>query len=194
MVKINPQKIVGKWRKGYALDVHTVSSTYLGPNEYGHEQWDNVRSEMGELLYRLKYNGDESAVQPIVETVRDVLAKNRKFDVIVPVPSSRKRSLPPVKTIADGIGHALGVAVAECVTPVREATELKDVTDPEQRKALLNGLYTIDPAHTRGKRVLMFDDLFRSGATMNAVAELLYGAGGAADVCALTLTCTRSKR
>ena len=47
-------EIEGNWAKGLAFDVHTLSSTYLGPNEFGHDQWENTRSEMGELLYKLE--------------------------------------------------------------------------------------------------------------------------------------------
>ena len=39
----------------------------------------------------------------------------------------------------------------------------------------------------------MFDDLFRSGATMNSITVTLYEQGHASDVFALTLTRTRSK-
>jgi competence protein ComFC len=68
------------------------------------------------------------------------------------------------------------------------------VSDPEERKRLMEGLYAVDGTHTQGKKVLLFDDLYRSGTIMNAIAEALYTSGGAADVVALTLTYTRSNR
>ncbi len=46
----------------------------------------------------------------------------------------------------------------------------------------------------QGKGVLLFDDLFRSGATMNAITAALYDEGGAGNVFALTITRTRSHR
>ncbi len=46
----------------------------------------------------------------------------------------------------------------------------------------------------QGRSVLLFDDLFRSGATMNAITSSLYDQGTARDVYALTLTRTRSKQ
>ena len=48
-------RLIGDWELGLAFDLHTVTSTYLGPNQFGHDQFDNTRSEMGELLYKLKY-------------------------------------------------------------------------------------------------------------------------------------------
>jgi predicted amidophosphoribosyltransferase len=195
MVQIHPKRIHGKWKSGIALDVHTVSSVYLGPDEFGRDQFDTKRSKLGELLYRLKYLGDASEVPAIVETACNFLktARGVRFDLIVPVPASKKRNPPPVLTVARGIGETLGIAVADCVVPSRETAPLKDVNDPAERAKLLQGLYTVDASLTRGKKLLLFDDLFRSGATMNAITEVLYQTGEAADVRALALTCTRSK-
>jgi competence protein ComFC len=52
----------------------------------------------------------------------------------------------------------------------------------------------VDPAHTEGGHVLLFDDLFRSGATMNAITDVLLGKGKAASVRAFTITRTRSNQ
>ena len=46
----------------------------------------------GELLFRLKYRGDLSAVTEIVEAATDFLRRSRnRFDLIVPVPPSGHR-------------------------------------------------------------------------------------------------------
>ena len=195
MVAINPKKISGKWISGYSLDVHTLSSTHLGVNEHGHDVSDTKRSEVGELLYRLKYRGDQEAAKEIIEAAASVLRPSRaKFDLIVPVPPSGVRPVQPVIILANGIGAALGLPIADCIATTRPATPLKGVMGPERRKELLVGLYSVDPAVTARKNILLFDDLFRSGSTMNAITELLLGAGKAASVRALTVTRTRSNQ
>jgi hypothetical protein len=89
MAAINPQPITGRWLKGIALDVHTVRSTYLGVNEFGRDMFDTVRSELGELLVRLKYRGDRSAAPEIIATAADFLRPYLdRFDRIIPVPPS----------------------------------------------------------------------------------------------------------
>jgi competence protein ComFC len=85
IVKINPISIEGRWRSGFALDLHTTSSTPIGPNEFGHMQFDTVRPAIAELLYRLKFRADRSAAEPIIETAADFIVRaDGKFDAIVP--------------------------------------------------------------------------------------------------------------
>lgn len=35
-------KIEGSWEKGYAFDIHTISSVFTGDNEFGHPTFDTV--------------------------------------------------------------------------------------------------------------------------------------------------------
>ena len=193
IVKINPIKIEGHWHSGVALDLHTTSSTPIGHNEFGHMQFDTVRPEIAELLFRLKNRADKEAAGSIIETAANFLASCRdKFDSIVTVPPSHQRVLQPVIVLAEGIGAALGVPVLSCITTTRSTTQLKNVTDPEERKKQVDGLYQVDATQTQGRNVLLFDDLFRSGTTMNAITDELLGSGKAAVVRALTITKTRS--
>jgi competence protein ComFC len=195
MAVINPQRIRGRWIKGIALDIHTISSTYIGVNEHGHDVFDTVRSELGELLVRLKYKGDQSAAAEIISTAVGYLGPYRHvFDRIIPVPPSVARTVQPVIILANGIGTALGVPVIDCITTTREATQLKGITDLELRLKLLDGLHQVDPIHTEAGKILLFDDLFRSGATMNAITDVLTRQGRAASVRAFTITRTRSNQ
>ncbi|HUZ68033.1 MAG TPA: ComF family protein, partial [Beijerinckiaceae bacterium] len=148
-----------------------------------------------ELLYQLKYRQDQAAAQAIIAAAAAYLKPHRQlFDMLVPVPPSTPRAVQPVLVLANGIGAAVGLPVASCIVTTRATTQLKSVTDSEQRRQLLEGLYTIDAVHTTGKRVLVFDDLFRSGATMNAITDVLLQQGKAASVDAFTITRTRSNQ
>ena len=40
-------EIKDNWKKGFALDLHTKSSTYLGPDEFGHDQFETTRTVRG---------------------------------------------------------------------------------------------------------------------------------------------------
>jgi competence protein ComFC len=80
------------------------------------------------------------------------------------------------------------------VRKVRETSQLKDVFDFDERARMLDGVFQVDSGLVAGKTLLVFDDLYRSGATLNAVTSVLYDQGGAKNVLALTLTRTRSHR
>jgi competence protein ComFC len=196
MVEINPTRIPGRWSNGYTLDLHTTGSDLAGHDGYGHPQFASKRSELGELLYRLKFRGDKSVVSEIAEVVRTFAESYLpKVDLIVPVPPSTPRKEQPVILIAHAIGARIGIPVFEdCVWKVRETSQLKNVFDFEERSRLLDGAFEIDRFVANGKTVLLFDDLYRSGATLNAVNSLLYDRGGAKDVLALALTRTRLLR
>ena len=193
MANYQERLIQGAWKQGYALDLHTLNSTFLGYDEYGHARFDSTRSEVGELLYRLKYGQDASAADEIAQTARHLLGRWKlEVDMVVPVPPTSQRALQPVPVLARKIAQLMGVNYAECVTRVKDIAQLKKVTDLDQRAELLDGAHGVDAALTAGKSVLLFDDLFRSGATMNAITAALYEEGKAAAVYALTVTRTRS--
>jgi predicted amidophosphoribosyltransferase len=195
MVHFQSRPIHGTWRKGYALDLHTISSTLLGYDAFGRMQFDTKRSEIGDLLYKLKYNHDMRVVPEIVEAVEKLLkAWNPMVDILVPVPPSTPRKVQPVLVRAKTISQQLHIPLANCVSRVRDIPQLKDVLDRNERVKLLDGLHKVDTSATQGKRVLLFDDLYRSGATMNAITAELYGKGKASEVFALTITRTRSNQ
>jgi len=195
VITFQPKKLPGRWREGYALDLHTVSSTYLGDDEFGHPRFETIRSEIGELLYKLKFGSDQTVVSAIAEALEKFLSDWRPgVDVIVPVPPSTERTLQPVTVLVEELGRRLDIATIKCIKKVRDTPQLKNVTDFDERLHLLEGLHEVDPSEIRGKRILLFDDLYRSGATMNAITDILYDSGGAAEVFALTVTRTRSNR
>lgn len=194
VIKISPKVIKGKWMDGFALDYHTVSSEYIGDDEYGHPQYDTKRTPLGELLYRLKYHHDRSVIDMIVTTTVDfVTSRVWPIDLIIPVPPSSPRSFQPVIALAEQIAARLQKPFSDsAATKVKDIPELKNIYDFNKRTNLLAGAFRVSP-EVKGRTLLLFDDLYRSGATLNAVCSQITAAG-AEKVYALALTMTRSKR
>lgn len=190
-----PMRIPGRWREGYVLDYHSLGSTYLGDDEYGHPMFDTKRSDVGELLYRLKYRSDGSVLEDLVDTASGFIRSwNPGVNILIPVPPSRARSQQPVHLISEALGRKMGIRVEpSAVWRVKEAPELKNVYDYDERLRLLEGAHRIEVSVVKGQRVLLFDDLYRSGATMNAITTALYDEGAVLDVYALAITRTRSR-
>jgi competence protein ComFC len=195
MTNFTPRKIIGTWRQGWALDLHTLRSEFIGYDEFGHARFDTIRPPIGELLYKLKYGSDKSAIEGIAEVAEKFLTEWKPaVDSLVPVPSSTLRPWQPVTVIAEATSRRTKIPLVTCVTRTRDAPQLKNVFDLDQRLKLLDGLHAVDKTATQRKGVLLFDDLYRSGATMNAITDALYREGEAKDVFALTVTRTRSNQ
>lgn len=188
----NPRKIDGPWTDGRVLDLHSTGSEFLGYDEFGHEQFDTRRTEVGELLYRLKYRSDATAIAEIGAVAEELIRSWRiEFDIIVPAPPTRPRRVQPLYQIAEELARRLGVPLLKAVTKnAAGAAELKDLREFHERQAVLQGALSVDSRAVAGKRVLLIDDLIRSGATLGAVSTALSDAG-AATIFAFALTKTR---
>ena len=200
MAKINPQRISGNWTEGFVLDVHTLSSTFLGYDEFGHERFDTKRSELGELLFRLKSRADESALDDILQTVVEYLTKSwqivASLDLIIPMPPSNiSRPSQPVMKLARGVSSRTGVPISQdALVKIKETPQLKNVYDYHERTELLKDAFRVERSLVQGKSLLLLDDLYRSGATMNEASRVLRETGNAKMVYVLALTKTRSIR
>ncbi|MCX5991882.1 MAG: ComF family protein [Chloroflexi bacterium] len=200
MAKINPQRISGNWTEGFVLDVHTLSSTFLGYDEFGHERFDTKRSELGELLFRLKSRADESALDDILQTVVEYLTKSwqivASLDLIIPMPPSNiSRLSQPVMKLARGVSSRTGVPISQdALVKIKETPQLKNVYDYHERTELLKDAFRAERSLVQGKSLLLLDDLYRSGATMNEASRVLRETGNAKMVYVLALTKTRSIR
>ena len=194
MIEIHPKEIHGSWDQGYVLDLHTISSTMIGYNEFGHPEFDTVRSDLGELVYRLKYKADKSVISQIVEvTVGFVNSWKIHPDAVVPIPPSKvQRTFQPVVEIASELARSLGIALdTTSLRKGKTTPQMKDIGDFAARTAALEDAFTSNKGFA-GKQVLLIDDLFQSGATMNVAARTLKQHGLANRVYALVLTRTRN--
>lgn len=196
MIKYNARKLGGPWKSGYVLDLHTTSSVLIGYNEYGHAQFDTTYSEVGALLNRLKYHSDKSSLPQLVEAATGFIRSwGIEFNAIVPVPPSKVyRTFQPVLTLATEIANTFKVPILRsAIGKAKQIPELKNVYDVNERKRLLADAFEANAAVAKGQSILLIDDLYRSGATMNAITEVLLKAGASA-VYAFAFTQTRTKR
>lgn len=188
------QNLKGKWKVGWAIDLHTVSSTPIDDNHF-----DTVRTEIGELLYQLKYCKDVSKIQLLADIVVDFL-KTRLvtpyLSAIIPIPPSDiTRTSQPVYEIAKVVGEKLKLKVDyDYLLKIRPTSQLKSIDDPEERRKILADVFQVKDQRYAGKKVLLFDDLYRSGETMNVATQVLIDSGHVNNVYVLAITKTRSKK
>jgi competence protein ComFC len=195
-VMANPIQVEGAWRLGWALDLHTISSVLIGYDQNGREQFDTKRSQLGELVYQLKYRGQSQAADEIAGAMATFFADKPNLlahvGLVVPMPASTQRAVQPVTTIASKLAQLLRKPFSEnAIQKTKETPTLKSITDLAQRREVLDGAFAGDTAQLNRKGVLLVDDLYRSGSTANAVTLALIAAG-ASPVYFIAATKTRS--
>ena len=179
-MEVQVKKIEGGWDQGFVLHKHTISSVYLGDDEWGHPRFDNTRSEPGEALYQLKYKHDWSQVEPLaVQVQTSLLPLFGKIGLIVPMPASTVRTRQPVNELANVLGRLTGIPVFEEMVVKAPAppgsVPLKNMHTKAEKDAALAGRFSINQCITNEGRwnALLLDDLFDTGATMAAVCQAL---------------------
>lgn len=176
----HPRQLPGPWDAGWALGFH---SQFTGAN------WK--RSDAGELAYRLKYQDDLSVLPKLVEQAAALIADHPELaqvDAIVPVPPSTPRLHDPVSSFAKALSTRFGLAYLPVLVKSRQTSPQKELHTLAQKRKNVAGAFELQLS-IRGKRLLVVDDLFDSGATLEEIYHLLQRVG-ATKVCVLTLTRT----
>ena len=114
---------------------------------------------------------------------------------LIPVPPSKPRRLQPIEVLADRLGDKTGLLVRfRYLLKVKETPPLCSLDDPQSRRAQLRGAFRVLERSLAGKRVLLFDDVYRSGETLREATRVLYNEGKVKAVYVLVLTKTRWRR
>lgn len=178
---VNVKEITGVWDSGYSLDKHTVSSTYVGDNEWGRPQFDTVRTDVGEAVFRLKYRDDFAKCTDIAQSIHDDIVSRLPFiSFIVAMPPSKARSKQPVQEIALELANIAGKRCIDGLLVKSKPTpQMKDIDSRQERIELLMEAFEIDDnvvAETlpqTGYNVLIVDDLYDTGTSLEVATQTL---------------------
>lgn len=122
--------------------------------------------------------------------VADRLLDPREFDLLIPVPlhpkREQERGFNQATLLAKEVGRGCGLPVGRRLLRRVRATEAQRGARKE-REANVKGAFRVDrPEKVNGRRVLLIDDVFTTGATVSECAKALMAAG-AAEVAVYTL-------
>jgi ComF family protein len=147
-----------------------------------------------QAIHLLKYRGKLHVKRPLLHLARAHFGEHfpdTAFDAIIPVPLHRNRLMQrefnQAAVLARGLARQLNVPVLERpLVRVRWTRPQVELSGDERRRNVKNAFAVTNPTSIAGKIVLLVDDVFTTGATLDEAANTLKAAGVAqVDVFAL---------
>jgi predicted amidophosphoribosyltransferase len=187
-------QIHGNWDLGYVLDRHIQQSTFLGEDEYGNPKFETIRTEIGEKLYQLKYKSAFENVEILAQEITNRLGHIfSSSSLIIPMPPSKARTRQPVIEIARSVGKKMNKPCLENILIKSGTTaQMKDIPTKEEKKTALLNCFSINDVLSEGQYdVLVIDDLFSTGSSLESACEVLRKYRKIAKIYVVALTRTK---
>ncbi len=146
-------------------------------------------------IYRFKYGGRREYAQFFGEDLARFLGdyiRSTGAQVLIPVPlhpnRQKKRGYNQAALLARVLGEQLGIEVrSHYVHRIRDTKPMKNLTAKERQNNLKKA-FIIKQNDVKLKVVMLVDDIYTTGSTMDGVTEALM-AGGVEEVYFVTLAC-----
>lgn len=142
------------------------------------------------LIHLYKYGKIESLAHPLGRLLIEALPSCEPVDVVIAMPmhwrKQWERGFNQAELLAGPVARHLGASLRTNLQRTRYTKPQAGLSEAE-RQANLKGSFRVKrPEGVSGKRILLIDDVFTTGATLRVAAAALKDAG-AARVAALTL-------
>jgi ComF family protein len=141
---------------------------------------------MRECIHLLKYEGKTALSKPLGMRLSNLVERDSiEVDLLVPVPlhpkKRRERGFNQAELLSSKIASQLGIPINRKDLVKRKPTPSQTELDRRERITNVKGSFAIrkrDPFFN--KRVLLVDDVFTTGATVNECSRVLLEAGAKA--------------
>lgn len=152
------------------------------------------RGAVREMVHRLKYGGELWLARPLGDFLEKGLAderlRGRSFEGIVAVPlhlrRRRERGFNQSEVLANELARRVGWPRIGALERVRHTTTQTHFDRDHRMQNLRNAFRMRQNARVSGKNLLLVDDIFTTGSTLDECARTLLAAG-AQSICALTV-------
>jgi ComF family protein len=150
----------------------------------------SYQDSLQQLIHLFKYSKIESLAQPLSRLLIRALPLDQNFDAVLAMPMHwRKRwerGFNQSELLAAPIAKRFGLKLSSNLRRNRYTAPQAGLNEAARRANLRNSFRVVKPEQISGRRVLLIDDVFTTGATLRAATAALKTAG-AAHVSALTL-------
>lgn len=146
---------------------------------------------LSDAIRLFKYKNRVSLAYPLSYLLCKKIMDIPKIDIIVPIPLHinrlRSREFNQSLLLSDLISQHLNRPVMQGVmAKIKDTRPQADLDRDERRRNNKNAFSVTDRRLIKGKRILLVDDVFTTGSTVNECAKILKRSG-AYSVCAVTL-------
>lgn len=170
-------------RSGYYFDLCTDCSEINHRFERGFACVEYGRAER-QLVHDFKYKDKPYLGRKMAEIMFDrIEQENLAIDLLVPVPMNkkkeRKRGYNQAGILAQALAGHMKLPCIKCLVRVAD-TEAMSSLGAEDRKENIKGAFSLQKgfdSFIKGKTVLLIDDIFTTGSTVDACSDVLSEAG-----------------
>ena len=175
-------------------EIQLKKQAVFGIDDYSQNSAKKIDEHMYIFMYGgvirqifLNYKFNEKAY--LYKTFTNFLLKNEKFveiiksyDIIMPVPLSKerrkKRGYNQSELIAKEISKKLKIPINQTSLKKVQNIVAQSTLNKEQREKNIQGAYILKNAKSlKSKKVLIIDDIYTTGSTINECSKILYEVG-----------------
>jgi ComF family protein len=142
------------------------------------------------LIQLFKYGKVESLAEPLSRLLLQSLPFGQNFDMVMAMPmhwrKQWERGFNQAELLAEPVARRYGLKLSRHLRRTRYTQAQAGLSEKERQANLRNSLTVKRRAEVVGKRILLIDDVFTTGASLRAAAAALK-ASGASVVTSLTL-------
>jgi ComF family protein len=142
------------------------------------------------LIHLFKYGKVESLARPLSELILRALPRDLGVDHVIAIPmhwrKEWQRGFNQAALLAEPVARRYALKLSTNLQRVRKTESQASLDEQGRRTNLKNAFAVRRPQEIAGKRILLVDDVFTTGATLRVAAAVLKNAG-ATHVTVLTL-------
>ena len=135
-----------------------------------------------EVIKEIKFGFNRNLIKRILKNFK--FETGEKFDYLIPVPlyfyRENWRGFNQAEEIAKVIGEKMKIEVFKAINRKRKTKQQSLILDREEREKNVKGAFEIKEeakGQLKGKKILLVDDVFTSGADMRECTRVLKKAG-----------------
>jgi predicted amidophosphoribosyltransferase len=178
-------------REAWLLDDDMTETFALGLHSETSPEGGFRRSVLGQLVYEAKaydrhnHPGNQAKAKELAARMADLVRRHpslRQADMLVAVPGSNQDKdydLPAF--LCQELSQHLSIsALPDVLKKKRDTKPMKSLNTVSEKNDNVAGVFEADNARVRGKKILVVDDIYQTGFSINEVGRAMREAGAVA--------------